>query len=180
MPLGVFLSETQFSTQRYSTFDRELLGIYLSIRHFRYFVEGHDFFIVTDHKPLTYAITARSTTTPLVKLASWTTFPSIRCLSFARLFQQCLDVDALSLALPAYPLTYPHWPKLNRMRISPQRLRVPPFCYNLLSFPPQTSPFSVTWLQGLLALMYLKNYDVSYSHNSMVFHILEFVPHNAW
>ena len=66
------------------------------------------------------------------------------------------------------------------MRISPQWLRVPPLCYNLLSFPPQTSPFSVTWLQGLLALIYLKNYDVSSSHNSLVFHTLEFVPHNTW
>jgi len=47
--------------QKYSLFDRELLAIYLSIRHFRYFVEGHDFFIVTDHKPLTCALTARST-----------------------------------------------------------------------------------------------------------------------
>ena len=45
--------------KKYSMFDHELLAIYLSIRHFRYFVEGSDFFIVTDHKPLTYAITAR-------------------------------------------------------------------------------------------------------------------------
>ena len=35
-------------------------AMYLSIRHFRYFVEGCDFFIVTDHKPLTYAITSGS------------------------------------------------------------------------------------------------------------------------
>ena len=41
---------------RYSTFDRELLAIYLSIRHFRYFLEGRNFHIYTDHKPLTYAL----------------------------------------------------------------------------------------------------------------------------
>ena len=29
--------------------DRELLAIYLSIRHFRYFLEGRNFHIYTDH-----------------------------------------------------------------------------------------------------------------------------------
>ena len=41
---------------RYSTFDRELLGIYLAIKHFRYFVEGRHFHVLTDHKPLTFAL----------------------------------------------------------------------------------------------------------------------------
>ena len=45
---------------RYSTFDRELLGVYLAIRHFRYFLEGRKFHIVTDHKPLTYALSSTS------------------------------------------------------------------------------------------------------------------------
>ena len=45
---------------RYSTFDRELLAIYLAIRHFRHFVEGHLFHIRTDHKPLTYALSIQS------------------------------------------------------------------------------------------------------------------------
>ena len=41
---------------RYSTFDRELLAVYLSIKHFRYFLEGRLFHVLTDHKPLTYAL----------------------------------------------------------------------------------------------------------------------------
>ncbi|CAH8634796.1 unnamed protein product [Heterobilharzia americana] len=41
---------------RYSTFGRELLAIYASVKHFRHFVEGRDFIIFTDHKPLTYAL----------------------------------------------------------------------------------------------------------------------------
>ena len=44
---------------RYSTYDRELLAIYLAIRHFRYFLEGRDFHVLTDHKPLTYALASR-------------------------------------------------------------------------------------------------------------------------
>ncbi|GBL95248.1 Transposon Tf2-9 polyprotein, partial [Araneus ventricosus] len=40
---------------KYSTYDRELLAIYSVIRFFRYFVEGCDFLVFTDHKPLAYA-----------------------------------------------------------------------------------------------------------------------------
>ncbi|GBM72644.1 hypothetical protein AVEN_117430-2-1, partial [Araneus ventricosus] len=41
--------------RKYSTYDRELLAIYSAIKFFRYFVEGRDFLVFTDHKPLTYA-----------------------------------------------------------------------------------------------------------------------------
>ncbi len=41
----------------YSTFDRELLGVYLSIIQFHHFLEGR---LLTDHKPLTYALNVRS------------------------------------------------------------------------------------------------------------------------
>ncbi|XP_064469690.1 uncharacterized protein LOC135384418 [Ornithodoros turicata] len=39
-----------------STFGRELLAIYLAIGHFRYFLEGRIFHVVTDHRPLTHSI----------------------------------------------------------------------------------------------------------------------------
>ena len=45
---------------RYSTFDRELLAVYLGIKHFRHFLEGRSFHVLTDHKPLTYALNSRS------------------------------------------------------------------------------------------------------------------------
>ncbi|BHF65278.1 Era Like 12S Mitochondrial RRNA Chaperone 1 [Sparganum proliferum] len=45
---------------RYSTFGRELLAIYLAVKHFRHFLEGQGFTIFTDHKPLTFAIHSRS------------------------------------------------------------------------------------------------------------------------
>nr|VZI08545.1 unnamed protein product [Spirometra erinaceieuropaei] len=41
---------------RYSTFGRELLAIYLAVKHFRHSLEGSDFTVFTDHKPLTFAL----------------------------------------------------------------------------------------------------------------------------
>ena len=58
-PISYFSKTLKPSETRYSTFDRELLAVYLAIRHFRYFVEGREFHIRTDHKPLTYALNAR-------------------------------------------------------------------------------------------------------------------------
>ncbi len=55
-PLAYFSKALKPAQTRYSAFDRELLAIYLSIKHFRYFIEGRQFYILTDHKPLTYAL----------------------------------------------------------------------------------------------------------------------------
>ena len=52
-PIAFFSKKLKPSETRCSTFDRELLAIYLSIKHIRYFLEGRTFYIVTDHKPLT-------------------------------------------------------------------------------------------------------------------------------
>nr|VZI06756.1 unnamed protein product [Spirometra erinaceieuropaei] len=40
----------------YSTFNRELLAIYLVVKHLRHSLEGRDFTVFTDHKPLTFAL----------------------------------------------------------------------------------------------------------------------------
>ena len=40
----------------YSTFDRDLLALYLGIRQFRYLLEGRHFIAFTDHKPLLFAM----------------------------------------------------------------------------------------------------------------------------
>ena len=55
-PLGFFSKRLQQAETRYSTFGRELLAVYLSIRHFRHHLEGRQFFVLTDHKPLTYSL----------------------------------------------------------------------------------------------------------------------------
>ena len=58
-PLSFFSKHLQPAETRYSTFGRELLAIYLSIKYFRHMLEGRTFCIYTDHKPLTYALQSK-------------------------------------------------------------------------------------------------------------------------
>ena len=57
-PLAFFSKNFTPAQQKYSAFDRELLAIVLALKHFRYFIEGREFEIITDHKPLTHIFTA--------------------------------------------------------------------------------------------------------------------------
>ena len=59
-PISFFSRKLTPTETRYSTFDRELLAIYQSIRHFRHLLEGRTFHVLTDHKPLIYALSSRS------------------------------------------------------------------------------------------------------------------------
>ena len=61
------LSSTQ---QRYSTSERELLAIVLAIEHFRQFLHGTTFTVLTDHQPLRALLTAES---PSARLSRWLT-----------------------------------------------------------------------------------------------------------
>ncbi|BHF64118.1 hypothetical protein SprV_0200711700 [Sparganum proliferum] len=58
--LAFFSKKLSPAETRYSTFGRELLAIYLAVKHFRHFHEGRDFTIFTDHKPPTFAIRSHS------------------------------------------------------------------------------------------------------------------------
>ncbi|KAJ8405683.1 hypothetical protein AAFF_G00316630 [Aldrovandia affinis] len=55
-PLAFFSRQLSPSERKYSTFDRELLGLWLAIRHFRFLLEGREFTAYVDHKPLTFAM----------------------------------------------------------------------------------------------------------------------------
>ena len=55
-PLAFFSKKLTPTECRYHTFGRELLSVYLAIRHFRHYLEGRSFHVLTDHKPLTHAI----------------------------------------------------------------------------------------------------------------------------
>jgi hypothetical protein len=55
-PLGFFSVKLDQAQQKYSAFDRELLACYLAVRHFRWMLEGRPFHIITDHKPLVFAL----------------------------------------------------------------------------------------------------------------------------
>lgn len=58
-PLSYFSHKLSPTEQRYSVFDRELLAVYCAIRHFRHFLEAREFFILTDHKPLTHSLNSK-------------------------------------------------------------------------------------------------------------------------
>ena len=55
-PLAFFSKKLSVAERKYSVFNRELLAAYSSLRCFRFLLEGRDFTIFTDHKPLTLAL----------------------------------------------------------------------------------------------------------------------------
>lgn len=59
-PLAYFSKKFTDAQTRYSTYDRELLAIYMAVKHFRKMFEGREIIIYTDHKPLTFAYTKTS------------------------------------------------------------------------------------------------------------------------
>ncbi|GFX08514.1 retrovirus-related Pol polyprotein from transposon 297 [Trichonephila clavipes] len=54
-PISFFSKKLTDAQKNYSTYDRELLGIYLSAKKFKHLLERQNFVIYTDHKPITYA-----------------------------------------------------------------------------------------------------------------------------
>ena len=63
-PIAFFSRKLSGAETRYSAFDRELLAIYLTVRHFRHHLEGRAFTIYTDHKPLTFAFASSAERSP--------------------------------------------------------------------------------------------------------------------
>jgi hypothetical protein len=55
-PLSFFSRKLKKAEKNYSTFDREMLATFLAIKHFRFFLEGREFTVLTDHKPLVAAL----------------------------------------------------------------------------------------------------------------------------
>ena len=63
-PVAFFSRKLTTAEQKYSAFDRELLSVYLAVKHFRHFLEGRAFTIFTDHKPLTFAFASAAERSP--------------------------------------------------------------------------------------------------------------------
>ena len=57
-PLSFFSKKLTPADTRYSAFDRKLLAVYATIRHFRHNLEGRYFFVNTDHKSSTFVMTS--------------------------------------------------------------------------------------------------------------------------
>ena len=59
-PLAFYSKKLTQSQAKYSTYDRELAAMYQAVSHFRYMIEGRRCYIVTDHRPLTFAFHQKS------------------------------------------------------------------------------------------------------------------------
>ena len=55
-----FLRQTHPSSAALFQFDQELQAVYSSLLHYRYFLEGRPFTLLTNHKPLVSALTRHS------------------------------------------------------------------------------------------------------------------------
>ncbi|ROT70481.1 hypothetical protein C7M84_011231 [Penaeus vannamei] len=59
---------------RYSAFGRELLPAYSAVRHIQSYVKANNFHILTDHKPLTFALHSGPAVNPLARSITSDTF----------------------------------------------------------------------------------------------------------
>lgn len=55
-PNAFFSKKLRPTQHHYSSFRGELLAVYSSLGNFRHFLKGVEFFILTDYKPVTYAL----------------------------------------------------------------------------------------------------------------------------
>lgn len=61
-PISFFSHKLTKPETKYSAFGRELLAIFLTVKHFQFFLEGRTFHVLTDHKPLTFVFNANKST----------------------------------------------------------------------------------------------------------------------
>ena len=59
-PVSFFSKKLNKNQRAYSTFSKELYGIFCAIKQFRHYVEGSPFYIITDHKPILNAFHKRT------------------------------------------------------------------------------------------------------------------------
>jgi len=104
-PLAFYSAKLSAAQEKYSAFDRELLAAYMAVQHFKWFLEGRQFCLYTDHKPLTFA---------LHKPAEGRSARQLRYLSFLAEFTSDVrhvrgreNVVADALSRPAAAVTLP-------------------------------------------------------------------------
>lgn len=59
-PVGFFSRKLSPTETKYSTYNRELLAIFAAIKFFRHILEGRQFIVRTDHRPLVYAFAQKA------------------------------------------------------------------------------------------------------------------------
>lgn len=60
LPINYFSKTLNPAQTRYSTIEKELLAIILSVEYFHYYLIGREFCIVTDHRPLTFLFNSKN------------------------------------------------------------------------------------------------------------------------
>ena len=63
-PIAFFSKKLKTAERKYSVLDREMLAIYLAIKNWRHFLEGRAFHVLTDQKPLTFALASTAERSP--------------------------------------------------------------------------------------------------------------------
>jgi ABC-type proline/glycine betaine transport system permease subunit len=113
---------------RYSTFDREFLAMFSTVKHFSYFLEGQRFHIYTDHEPLTFAVQIAGPHGSNVTSLSLQSTPRMYVISVAEtmpslmLFHVWNSVQIRCAGLQVHPpLTFLAW--LRRKKQTPQSKR---------------------------------------------------------
>ena len=67
-PVAYFSKHLTKTERNYSTSERELFAIVLTVEHFKQFLYGVEFVVITDHKPLKYLLTTKE---PSSRLLRW-------------------------------------------------------------------------------------------------------------
>ena len=106
-PLAFFSKKLSKAEQKYAVFDRKLLAMYLAVKQFWHYVEGRNFTLFSDQKPLVGAMTNTIDRSPL----------QTRHLSFIAEFSADVQhisgktknvvADALSRSHPVFAILFP-------------------------------------------------------------------------
>lgn len=62
-PIAFYSKKLTDTQKKYSTYDRELTAIFQAVKHFKHLLEGREFYILTDHKPLRFSPKIRKSST---------------------------------------------------------------------------------------------------------------------
>ena len=184
-PLAYFSWKRTSAQQKYSTFDCELLSIYLSLKHFHYFVEGHKFYIVTDHKPLTFAFKSRSSThlprqaCQLDYISQFTSGIHYLPGNVNAAADALSHMDMVALACPPASTSRP-WPPLNRQRMLPALQGIHLWTCSPFLYGPQMFIFSAMLPQGTPGLTYHHTSTNRSSTNFMVSPFRHTMPLSTW
>ena len=88
-PLSFLSKKLSPAETQYSAFDQELLAVHATMRLFRHNLEGRDFLVNTDHKPLTYVMISTTKRPSLCLTSTWPISQSLQHISDTGKAEHC-------------------------------------------------------------------------------------------